>query len=214
MAWIDCAWQWITDHATVLATVVSALSAIAVAVFTVCLARVTGRLAALTNEALITTERAFVYLDGFEVDLAQRANPQDHNDPLFITRFVVKPRWRNSGNTPAKSLSIRVNFTVTMGNFPVNYQYGGAPEALFIGPNGVEFSSFHQFPGGSAETLVGRHEAGQTDIFIWGRADYEDIFPGTEPHFTQWCYRAHLSAPDGKILRADFVQSGDYNSSD
>jgi len=214
MAWLNCVWIWITDHTTVLATVVSALATIAIAIFTVCLSRVTGRLAALANATLVTTERAFVYLEGFEIDIGQTTHPRDPNDPLFITRFIVKPKWKNSGTTPARNLTVRVNFTITIGNPPVEYSYGNSGERLFLGPQASAMSSFQQLPTGSAQEIVGLREAGQTNLFIWGRAEYEDMFGDTQPHFTQWCYRVHLGAPDGKTLRAEFIQAGNYNCSD
>lgn len=49
-------------------------------------------------------------------------------------------------------------------------------------------------------------------MFIWGRADHGDIFG--RQHFTQWCYRIRFEGHDGRKLRAQFIQWGDYNCTD
>ncbi len=49
-------------------------------------------------------------------------------------------------------------------------------------------------------------------IFIWGRADYEDIFK--RKHFAEWCRRLRFDRHDGKTLHASFIQWGEYNRTD
>jgi hypothetical protein len=49
-------------------------------------------------------------------------------------------------------------------------------------------------------------------VWIWGRADYEDIF-GMK-HFVEWCYQPRFDAHDGKRLRVTFIQWGDNNRTD
>lgn len=52
MTWGDCVWWWITEHATVLAAVISALAAVAVAVFTYTLKKATVEQAELTRKGI------------------------------------------------------------------------------------------------------------------------------------------------------------------
>ena len=49
-------------------------------------------------------------------------------------------------------------------------------------------------------------------MFVWGRADYEDVY-GT-PHFVQWCYNVRFERHTVEKLRAHFIQWGEYNRSD
>jgi hypothetical protein len=49
-------------------------------------------------------------------------------------------------------------------------------------------------------------------VFIWGRADYDDIF-GSH-HFIEWCYRLRFERHTGERMSAGFIQWGDYNRSD
>jgi hypothetical protein len=52
MSWINCAWAWITDHATVLSAVVSAVAAVVIARFTVVLAGATRGLKTSADEQI------------------------------------------------------------------------------------------------------------------------------------------------------------------
>jgi hypothetical protein len=49
-------------------------------------------------------------------------------------------------------------------------------------------------------------------LFVWGRADYEDVFG--KKHFTQWCYQFRPERHDGKNLRVSLIQWGPYNGTD
>lgn len=71
MSWIGCAWAWTTVNATVLATVVSALAAVAIAGFTLSLKRSTDKLwavsdkqAKIAQKALTDLERPYVFIYG------------------------------------------------------------------------------------------------------------------------------------------------------
>jgi hypothetical protein len=78
--------------------------------------------------ALETTERAFVYLDGFNVELTTAVDgkidlaflPEWYrSDPgLYITRFAVSPRWKNGGNTPTRNMTIQVNWRGPIASIP------------------------------------------------------------------------------------------------
>src|SRR4051812_29420503 len=50
MSWIDDGWAWVTDHATVLSTVVSAIAAGIVAWFTIRLARATAAMLTIARD--------------------------------------------------------------------------------------------------------------------------------------------------------------------
>lgn len=187
--------------------VITALATIAIAAFTVVLAVVTNRQARLTKEALVTTERAFVFLEDFDSDWAYQ--PQAVNK---ITRLLVSLRWRNSGATPTKNMTVAVNWTHWMGDLPMGFQheYGDARLRMFLGPQATEWSTPIEIPSHVASAAL----KGDGHIFIWGRVDYEDIFNGTRPHFTEWCYRMKLNDRDNKLHPPQFIAYGDHNRSD
>ncbi|MGO9459647.1 MAG: hypothetical protein ACLP1W_05925, partial [Rhodomicrobium sp.] len=81
-------------------------------------------------------------------------------------------------------------------------------------PNAVEPSGVIEIP--PAQALINYGAWGcsgpEPKIFIWGRADYEDIFG--EPHFVEWCYQLRFERYEGKKVRASFIQWNEYNRTD
>jgi hypothetical protein len=173
------------------------------------------------------TERAFVFIDGFNTELTTRADALEPegiqmrktqgNDPdLQITRFAAQPRWKNGGNTPTRNMRIRTNWTHYTGPLPAQYynDYGTDPTSFFIAPKAIEPSEFVEMSA-APQVLVDhqmRPVGSEPLVIIWGRADYEDVFG--HPHFIEWCYRLRLERHDGKKMRAHFVQLGSYNRTD
>ena len=105
--------------------VITALATLVISAFTIVLVLVANRQAkftadsvAIAKDALLKTERAFVFIDGFNVELTTLADgPRDaeaemhlsdrvKSDPgLYVTYFAVQPRWKNSGTTPTDDLN-------------------------------------------------------------------------------------------------------------
>jgi hypothetical protein len=165
-----------------------------------------------TREALVTTERAFVFLDDFEPDWTLQ-HPTVGSPPR-LRRFIAKPRWRNSGTTPTRNMTITVNWSHWQGEMPTNFSFAygeGASMRMFLGPQASEWSAPIEIPANVATDALN----GSTQIYIWGRVDYEDIFNATNPHFTQWCYRLNITrdASTGAVS-TQFVAYGNYNNSD
>jgi hypothetical protein len=203
----------------------AAIAAFIIAGFTYTLWRATTEQAHLTREALETTERAFVFLDGFNVELTTAADskvveleylPERYrSDPdLYITRFAVQPRWKNGGNTPTKRMTIQINWRGPPLPLPPDYEYRDGKQPFFLAPRAIEPSDVIEIP--SAMSLVDNEmhpvRAVAPIILIWGRADYEDVFGKT--HFVQWCHRLRFERHDGEKMRAGFIQWGDYNRTD
>jgi hypothetical protein len=207
----------------------AAIAAAIVAAFTFTLWRSTDRLWKAGKEALEVTERAFVYLDGFNYELTTaldskiepeklperyRATPE-----LYITRFAVQPRWRNGGNTPVENMTIRVDWRGPPAHIPPDYVYKDQPEPFFLAPKAVEPSTFIEIPEvqvlvdyGMVPVVWENYLVGDPWVFIWGRADYNDIFK--RPHFVEWSYQVRFDRHDGKNLRVSFIQTGGHNRTD
>ena len=178
----------------------------------------------LTKEALATTERAFVCLDKFEVECATGADvkifeitnlPERYKNDLdlYITRFAILPRWKNNGNTPTKKLTVNIDWQGPKGDIPPEYEFRKRAVNFFIAPNSVELGEAIEIPTARAIVDYGVAPMGDEPmIFIWGRADYLDIFD--KPHFIEWCYRLRFDRHDGKRLRATFIQWGEHNRTD
>ncbi len=135
----------------------AALAAFIVAAFTYTLWRSTDKLWRAGNDTLQTTERAFVFIHEFDVELTTAADAKivktEHlperyrSDPdLFITRFAFFPRWKNSGNTPTRKMTIQIDWRGPPGPIPPDYVYRNAPQPFFLAPKAVESSSIVEIP--------------------------------------------------------------------
>lgn len=170
-------------------------------------------------------ERAFVHLDGFNYELTTAVDSKTPLESLplayqtyprlYITRFAIQPKWRNSGNTPVKAMTVRMNWRLEYleGTSNPNYEYDGEPKAIFLAPHACEPGDFVEIPNAHDCVDYGLG-LGTTEqiILIWGRADYKDVFD--KEHFMEWCYRLRFDDHKGEGLRASFYQWGTYNRSD
>lgn len=225
---LACIWFDIVDVLDRHAGAITTVATIVIAAFTIALAISTKKLWKYGKESLAQTERAFVFLDGFNYELTTAAESNIPIEELigmlperykldrghYITRFSVQPRWKNSGNSPTKKMTIRVNWRGPIGPIPPDYVYReDSITKFFIGQEAVEPSLFIEMPGTQAIVDWGMNPIGvEPIVFIWGRADYEDIFG--KSHFTQWCYRVRLTDYKGGNLSASFIQWGEYNRTD
>jgi hypothetical protein len=174
---------------------------------------VAQKTADIAREALVKTERAFVYLEDFDTSpvFGRRGSVDAHHTGWEVRQYVVRPRWRNNGNTPTRDMTVRVNWTPWVGDLPAEfaYKYGEDAKAapMFLGPKAREWSDAVRFAAHEATGVL----EGRQSIFIWGRCDYRDVFG--QPHHTRWCYRLIFTrtAPDPQ---SQFVAFGPYNGSD
>jgi len=81
---------------------------------------------------------------------------------------------------------------------------------MFLAPQATEWSEAVYIP----DDVASRALHGPTRIYIWGRVDYDDIFDGTEPHFTNWCYRVLIRTNKASDPDIQFATEGPYNRSD
>jgi len=200
--------------------------------FTYRLYRSTEKLWRATKDVFEATERAFVYLEGFNYEISV-VDPGDHGTvnalpeeyrmrpSLYITRFAMQPKWKNSGRTASKNMRIQVNWNSPSRSVgpPGTYDLKSAPTHFFVGPEAVEASDVIDIPhakgivdhglmvGGADKTVDFRGPP--PVILIWGKATYDDVFG--KPHWVDWCHQLRIVATDGKTLRVSTSQFGDYN---
>lgn len=204
----------------------AALAAIAVAAFTFTLWVATDRLAKSGQQIFEATERAFVFLDSFDFELTTKQDLKDNvtldGEPewhrtypgLVIRRFDLQPKWKNSGNTPTKNMTIQVDWRPPPYATPIpKFIYRGSPQPFFIAPGATEPSAVIEMP--SAQEIINASwnpAKAPPQILIWGRADYEDIFG--HKHFVEWCHELRLSRSGGGKLRPSTIQWGEHNRTD
>jgi hypothetical protein len=201
----------------------AAIAAFIVAWFTFSLRQSTDELWKAGERNFREAQRAFVFIDGFTPEITTAADigtkPEDlperyrSRPHLYMHCFAVVPRWKNSGNTPTRNMKMQVDWRGPPGPIPPDYVYRKAAEPFFVAPKAVESSTILDMPG--ASVLIDwtwRPVGVEPSVFIWGRADYEDVFK--RKHFIEWCYQLRFESHDGKNLRAHFIPWGDYNRSD
>ena len=170
------------------------VSAGVVAVFTVVLTLVgVGQLAAIrrqadiANRALIAAERAYLFPGVIDCDGVVDQTGR-------MVRWSFKARWKNSGSTPARYVDMQTSYVVTsMSGLDKSFNFEDGPKGDLddgslgsVGP-GVEVLGESTLI--APDVLKGAWQK-QTRVFIYGWAEYEDIFPGTSRRRTEFCFEA------------------------
>jgi hypothetical protein len=175
----------------------------------------------ISREAFKVTERALVFLDGFDyelttlLDIPHIPTPNGVNEKdrgLFVSRFAILPKWRNNGNTPTKQMQIQIDW-MHFPDYPgpgFTFAYRKPAIPLFVAPKSVECGDVIEI--GAANALINTGIGSSGQILIWGKARYVDVFD--TPHFSDWCYRVRFESHAGGPLRAHFHQWGTYNETD
>jgi hypothetical protein len=124
----------------------------------------------------------------------------------------VAPTWRNSGATPTRSLRISTNWKPWHGDLPADfvYTYARPPERLFLGPRAEAEIGTVLIPMRDVQAAVEE----RVHLYFWGRATYEDVFDGSEPHFIEFCYRLDVSGAAPNALSFAFALHGAHNRTD
>jgi hypothetical protein len=147
----------------------------------VCVARLQWITYKAQTDIFKTQNRAFVFLEKLEWEPMAIT---DNRESEWRAIAIVK----NSGNTPARDLLMEIqkigitDSLLDVFSFAPNYK---TAKKIFIGPqtsvriDGPRFSIRDIERSNSAEEK--RH------FLIWGWLEYDDVFPSTERHRTEFC---------------------------
>jgi hypothetical protein len=135
----------------------------------------------LSRNAMVTTERAFIFCERIESRWNAKKDTEEITDWIFI------PIWKNSGNTPTKSATSCINtwVGVNAGKLPAEFDFPdyGEPGRTMIGPGATMHGSSLSIP---IETMQ-KIRVGEVHAYIWGWFDYSDIFDNTPRHRAEFC---------------------------
>ncbi|MBM3530851.1 MAG: hypothetical protein FJX62_22470 [Alphaproteobacteria bacterium] len=161
--------------------------------------RAMRRTASLGDRNLTLTQRAFVF-------------PRRLDWTVAGDSVTIVPSWENNGATPARSLRISTNWRSLHGDLPADfpYNYQRAPDRVFLGPKAASEVGALTIPLRDVQAAADR----RVQLYVWGRATYEDIFEGTEPHFIEFCYQVEPSAGPSGAVKLTFTHHGPYNRAD
>jgi hypothetical protein len=161
--------------------------------------RAVRRAADVSRRNTAAAQRAFVYLGALEWSEAGSV-------------LRVAPIWANSGTTPTRGLRVSTNWKASHGELAGDfaYTYVRPPEHLFLGPGArAEFGTVY-FPMRDVQAALEE----RMFLYVWGRATYEDLFEGTQPHFFEFCHRVEVHGSVPNNLGVSFTQYGLRNRCD
>jgi hypothetical protein len=187
---------------------INAFAAVAVAVFTFTLWRSTlklwkagekqiaaandaalaaNRSADIAENALIAGQGAFVFVKNCIFN--------GITDPTTnrIVHWKVNVVWENSGETPTRYLKLRINREVPpLQNsvLPDDFTFPDSPAIdadtpALIGPNATIDSTQLDV---TLDEMTAIRDGGQC-LYLWGWAEYDNVFLGTPRRRTEFCYR-------------------------
>lgn len=150
-------------------------------------AAVAQKSARVAEEVLISGQRAFMFIREIKTIL--------HQDPESgKLQWTIHPIWANSGNTPTRGLSINTTYRLLDEPLPPNYDFPESREDLIPAIAGPR-SMVEALPGTLSNEDLQAIQSGKKFFYIWGWAEYHDIFEGTKKRVTRFCN--HLIQVDG-----------------
>lgn len=131
------------------------------------------------EEALVSGQRAFMFIREIKTYLHQ--NPE-----TGTFHWTIHPVWANSGNTPTRGLAINTTYRLLDKPLPSGYDFPESKENLIptiAGPR----SMVESLPGTLSSEDLEAVKEGKKYFYIWGWAEYNDIFEGTKKRITRFC---------------------------
>ena len=158
---------------------------------------------AIQQNVTLNTQRAFVFLKEMAITFDRPPDPppgsMQHDlmsrlgaAHLSIRSWRISPIWENSGNTPTRRLML--NFACREFSEPIpkdfDFPYEAVPEPSFIGPKAITLGSGVRLGADLIDKLA---EHGNHQLYVWGFADYDDVFENTARHRTEFCFRVEVT---------------------
>ncbi len=131
------------------------------------------------EDALISGQRAFMFIREIKTYLHQDAESGRFH-------WTIHPIWANSGNTPTRGLSINTSYRLLDEPLPKGYEFPESQEDLIptiAGPR----SMVEAVSGTLTSEDLAAVKEGRKFFYIWGWAEYHDIFEGTKKRVTRFC---------------------------
>jgi hypothetical protein len=158
-------------------------------------AEATEKSARIVDAALLATQRAYVVFKEFRVNVVRLSSIED------IQSCTIQPVWENSGTTPTRNGRSHINWRYFERAIPADFELADFDEMgnrvmtydayapLVIGPKATSFSP----PIALDSSTLRQIREGQGRVLIWGWAEYDDIFPDSPRHRTEFAYQLIVS---------------------
>jgi hypothetical protein len=195
--------QSTTDWWMVIPTWLLSFFTLGLFIYTARLWKATGELVQESRSSLQSTQRAFVFIKILEV-----LNLPD------TKKLIIIPQWENSGDTPTKNMLNHVNWALFEKDLPTDFDFpdlaGEERTPALIGPHAIQYASPLEIDAQHIDAAI----AGTGHLYIWGWAEYDDVFPGTSRHRTEFCNEVLISRVSGKEFSIRFRLHRKHNGAD
>jgi len=164
----------------------------------------------ISREALVTTDRAFVFLE--RMSEHWYANKETEK----IVEWIFYPVWRNIGHTPTvRGVACGNSWVgVDAGELPKDFDFPdyGTPDRIMIGPDLTRHGIQLRIPIATMHKI----RDGTAHAYMWGWVDYDTVFPTDQlRHRSEFCVEIEvLGNPDYKEGGFAFRAHGPFNGFD
>jgi hypothetical protein len=108
-----------------------------------------------------------------------------------------QPIWKNGGRTPARRLFVACNCEVLEGDLPddFNFPVTNTQGPTILGPQLTMFGGGARISKADLDRVAVRHRR----AFVWGWAEYSDMFNLSLRHRTEFCWELTIEITGSKI---------------
>jgi hypothetical protein len=166
------------------------------------------------RQSLSSMERAFVFVESYNLRQVSGEDP--------LRAFHLTPAWKNAGKT--RTVRARHHTSWAAMNAPMADDFAfpdvgtpAKPVPLLIGPGAAVGGHRIEIP----HQQVLQALEGRTHLYVWGWCEYNDVFPGTPRHRTEFCVQIdRVEVADGpgppgqRRISAQFVPHHRHNGAD
>lgn len=129
---------------------------------------------------------------------------------------TIAVEWKNSGVTPTRHFNSHVSWNTFKGDMPKNFKFpdywskGESKENTesFIGPDASIFQQAY-IPKENIDLIA----AGKYTVYVWGWAEYGDIFENTK-HRTEFCIKVIAISMANNFMYVNSLTCPRYNGAD
>ncbi len=175
---------------------------------------------AATRESTAVTvakDRAFVFVEDI---VFEQVTNKERTKVLSFTANVI---FKNGGPTPTKNFRCFVNTNLWVFPYPKEFthqDFGNGRARAVIGPGETLQSGTLKLEYG---WVMSAHQRGndpdrpKESLLVWGWCEYDDVFPGTPRHRTEFCREVIINNYPGDVrddLGARHYPVTNYNNTD
>lgn len=140
--------------------------------------------ARMSRDALVGSERAFVFVQSFRAETVH-----DASEGNKIRGWNIFVEWKNSGKTATRNCVQRGNYKEFNRPLSADFDFPNLEVSEYqwqlIGPNATLQSGKYFIP----VDKVLKIRAGELNAYLWGWIEYNDVFPNTPRHRTEYGYK-------------------------